>query len=223
MTATFQLWISASSICLSLLHLIFNIINLAVRVNWYQLLAKHGINSEYHPQRFHAIIQRCKCRESSITASIFKSGRGIDWWNFGCWMSKSCFTCMSSHQPCSLQGFIENTTQTLRSLSLQIQNVVCAFKCPHQVAIEKMYEDYCRGPHQFNLSGKKAKMVYRPTSFAALRIMFRNGNQNIALMIFINGHVTLSGLKNIDDSRIFAQEFYSRILSNYIRSSCCHN
>ena len=146
--------------------------------------------------------------------------RGIDWWDFAWCMSKSCFTCMSSHQPCSLQGFIENTTQTLRSLSLQIQNVVCAFKCPHQLAIEKMYEDYCRWPHQFNLSGKKAKMVYRPTSFAALRIMYNNGTQNIALMIFINGHVTLSGLKNIDDSRIFAQEFYSRILSNYIRYCC---
>ena len=130
MTATFQLWISASSICLSFLHLIFNIINLAVRVNWYQLLAKHGINSEYHPQRFHAIIQRCKCRESSITASIFKSGRGIDWWNFGCWMSKSCFTCMSSHQPCSLQGFIENTTQTLRSLSLQTSECCMRFQVP---------------------------------------------------------------------------------------------
>ena len=33
----------------------FNLISIAVCVNWYQLLAKHGICSEYQPQRFHAI------------------------------------------------------------------------------------------------------------------------------------------------------------------------
>ena len=220
MTATFQLWVSASSICLSLLHLIFNIINLAVRVNWYQLLAKHGINSEYHPQRFHAIIQRCKCRESSITASIFKSRRLV-------------LTGGTSPDACRKAAiricrrinhatYKDLTTTHLKRFAVypfKIQNVVCAFRCPHQLAIEKMYNDYCIRPQQFNLSGWKTKMVYRPTSFTALRVTYRNSNKNIALMLFVNGHVTLSGLKNIEDSQIFVQEFYSRILSDYCRSS----
>ena len=223
MTATFQLWISASSICLSFLHLIFNIINLAVRVNWYQLLTKHGINSEYHPERFHAIIQRCKSRESSITASIFKSGRVV------LTGGTSPDTCRKAAlrvcRRINHAVYKDLTATRLKRFAVyhfKIQNVVCAFKCPHQLAIEKMYDDYCRGSQRFNLAGKVAKMVYRPTSFAALRLMFRNGNQKMALMIFINGHVTLSGLKNMEDSRLFAQEFYSRILSNYIRY-CCHN
>ena len=224
MTATFQLWISASSICLSFLHLIFNIINLAVRVNWYQLLAKNGINSEYHPQRFHAIIQRSKFRESSITASIFKSGRVV---LTGGTSPDACRkTALRICRRINHAVYKDLTATRLKRFAVyrfRLQNVVCAFKCEHQLAIEKMYEDYCRWPHQFNLSSKKAKMVYRPTSFAAIRIMYRHGSQNLALMLFINGHVTLSGLKNIDDSRIFAQEFYSRILSNYIRPSCCHN
>ena len=220
MTATFQLWMSASSICISLLHLVFNIINLAVRVNWYHLLAKNRINSEYHPQRFHAIIQRCKCRQSSITASIFKSGRVV-------------LTGGTSPDACRKAAlricrrinhavYKDLTATRLKRFAVhhfKIQNVVCTFKCSHQLAIEKMHDDYCRGSQRFNLAGKNAKMVYRPTSFAALRLMFRNGNQKMALMLFINGHVTLSGLKNMEDSRLFAQEFYSRILSNYIRSS----
>ena len=80
-----------------------------------------------------------------------------------------------------------------------------------------MYEDYYRWPHQFNLDGKKAKMIYRPTSFTALRLVYNKGNQNIALMLFINGHITISGLKNSDDSHLFAQQLYTQILLNYIR------
>ena len=220
MTDTFQLLLSASSICISLLHLVFIIINLAVRVNWYHLLAKNGINSEYHPQRFHAIIQRCKSRESSITASIFKSGRVV-------------LTGETSPDACRKAAlricrrinhavYKDLTATRLKRFAVyhfNIQNVVCAFKCPHQLAIEKMYKDYCIRPQQFNLSGWKTKMVYRPTSFTALRVTYRNSNKNIALMLFVNGHVTLSGLKNIEDSQIFVQEFYSRILSDYCRSS----
>ena len=64
----------------------------------------------------------------------------------------------------------------------------------------------------------QAKMIYRPTSFTALRLSYKNETQKIALMLFINGNVTLSGLKREQDSRLFAQELYSRILANYIRS-----
>ena len=220
MTATFQLLKSASSIGLSFLHLILNIINIAVRVNWYQLLAKHGINTEYHPQRFHAIIQRWKYREYSITASIFKSGRVV---LTGGTSPDACRkAAIRICRRINHAAYKDLKTTRLKRFAVyyfKIQNVVCAFTCPHQLAIEKMYKDYCIRPQQFNLSGWKAKMVYRPTGFTALRVMYRNDNQNIALMIFINGHVTLSGLKNLEDSRIFVQEFYSRILSDYCRSS----
>lgn len=223
MTATFQLWLSASSICISFSHLLVNMINLAVRVNWYQLLAKHGINSEYDPQRFHAIIQRCKCQDSSsITALIFKSGRVV---LTGGRTPRECQkAAIRICHRINYSVYKDLTTTRLRHFSVyrfKIENVVCAFKCPHRLSISKMYEDYCRSPNQFNFEEMKAKMIYRPTHFTALRLLYKNSNRNlnIALMLFINGNVTLSGLKNLDDSRLFAQELYSRILSKYILPS----
>ena len=220
MTATFQLWVLPSSNFLSFLHLILNIISLDVRVNWYQMLAKHGINGSDEPQRFHAIIQRYRCGESSITASIFKSGRVV---LTGGTSPEACRkAALRICRRINHAAYKDLTTTRLKRFAVfhfKIQNVVCAFKCSHQLAIEKMYADYCRCPQKFNLDSKNVKMVYRPTSFTALRLMYRNGNQKIALMIFINGHVTLSGLNTEHDSRLFAQEIYSHILSHYIRSS----
>ena len=218
MTATFQLWISASSIFLSFLHLIINILNLAVRVNWYQLLSKHGTNTEYEPKRFHAIIQRCKWRDSSITASIFKTGRVVLTGGTspaGC--RKGAIRVCRRINHAVYKDLTKTRLRRFAVYRFKIQNVVCAFKCPHLLAIEKMYEDYCRWPHQFNLDGKKAKMIYRPTSFTALRLVYNKGNQNIALMLFINGHITISGLKNSDDSHLFSEQLYNQILLNYIR------
>ena len=160
---------------------------------------------EYHPQRFHAIIQRCKCRESSITASIFKSGRPV---LTGRTSPDACRKAAIRICRCINHATYKDLTSTrLKRFAVyqnKIQNVVCSLRCPHQLAIEKMYNDYCIRPQQFNLSGWKAKMVYRPTSFTSLRVMYNGGTQNIALLIFINGHVTLSGLKNVEDSQLFA-------------------
>ena len=57
-----------------------------------------------------------------------------------------------------------------------------------------------------------AKTVYRPTSFTALCLIYNIESLKIALMIFVNGNATLSGFKNSEASRIFAQEIYLRIL-----------
>lgn len=101
----------------------------------------------------------------------------------------------------------------------KVRNIVCAFKCSNRLAIEKMYADYCEWPHQFRRNGGwSAKMVYRPTTFSALRLLFQKGKQKIALMLFINGNVTLTGLKeNENDCKEIAQEIYETLLSNYIR------
>ena len=56
--------------------------------------------------------------------------RGNDRWDLTCYMSKSSIKNMSSHQPCSLQGFIENATQTLCSLSLQTPECCMRFQVP---------------------------------------------------------------------------------------------
>lgn len=227
MTATFQLWISTSSIiCISFPHIfsVLNLISIAVRVNWYQLLAKHGICSEYQPQRFHAIIQRCKCRDASITASIFKSGcvvltggRSPD----AC--RKAALRICRRINHAVYRDLTSTRLKRFACYRFKIENVVCAFKCTHQLAIEKLYEDYCKGPpQQFDFAGMQAKMIYRPTSFTALRLSYKSGTQKIALMLFTNGNVTLSGLKNEQDSQLFAQQLYSLILSNYIRSPSKH-
>ena len=73
--------------------------------------------------------------------------------------------------------FIEKEdVQLFACYRFKIENVVCAFKCTHQLAIEKLYEDYCKGPpQQFDFSGMQAKMIYRPTSFTALRLSYKSG------------------------------------------------
>lgn len=220
MTATFQLWISTSSICLSVLHLLLSMINLAVRVNWYQLLSKHGINTEYNPHKFHAIVQRCQLKNSSITALIFKSGRVV---LTGGTTPEECRkgalrVCRRVNHAV-YKDLKETRLRAFAVYHFKIQNMACAFKCKHQLALEKMYDDYIKNSHHFNISGWKAKMTYRPTSFTAVRLNYQLQNKKIALMIFINGNVTLSGFKKEEDSLLFAHEFYDKILVKYIRTS----
>lgn len=99
----------------------------------------------------------------------------------------------------------------------RVENVVAAFKCPHRLGIERMYEDYCQHPLKINIQGRRATMVYRPSRFTAVRLLYKKGDEKLALMIFINGNVTLSGLKTKEDAEQFAIEFYESILSKYER------
>ena len=153
-----------------------NLISIAVRVNWYQLLARHGICSEYQPQRFHAIIQRCKCRDASITASIFKSGcvvltggRSPDV------CRKAALRICRRINHAVYRDLTSTRLKHFACYRFKIENVVCAFKCEHQLAIEKMHEDYYKEPpQQFDCAGMQAKMIYRPTSFTPLRLSYKN-------------------------------------------------
>uniref|UniRef100_A0A183CAP1 Late endosomal/lysosomal adaptor and MAPK and MTOR activator 5 n=1 Tax=Globodera pallida TaxID=36090 RepID=A0A183CAP1_GLOPA len=40
-------------------------------------IAQNGINTEYNPRRFHAIIMRVRCRERTVSALVFRSGRVV--------------------------------------------------------------------------------------------------------------------------------------------------
>lgn len=198
--------------------------NLAVRVNWYEILAKNGINTEYNPKRFHAIIQRCRLKDgASVTALVFRTGRIV---MTGGTTQKQCQTAALRisrriNQACYGDLKHETRLKPFAVYRFQIDNVACAFKCSHQLAIEKMYEDYCHRPQQFHLDSWKAQMTYRPITFTGIRIKFekKQVKGRVALMLFINGNVTLSGLKNVEESRLFAQEFYKHFLSKYDRSS----
>lgn len=108
----------------------------------------------------------------------------------------------------------------------RIDNLVCAFKCSHRLAIERLFGAYCRSQHrQFYRYDDDAvwtvQMLYRPTTFTGVRVKFQRaeGKEKVALMLFINGNATLSGLKNFHDSQEFAQKLYDSILSKYKRTS----
>lgn len=199
--------------------------NLAVRVNWYEILAKNGINTEYNPKCFHAIIQRCRLKEgTSVTALVFRTGRVV---MTGGAEQKQCQTaamriCRRINQACYGDLKHETRLKPFAVYRFQIDNVACAFKCSHQLAIERLYENYCRRPQQFHLDSWKVQMTYRPTTFTGLRIKFekkQHKKERVALMLFINGNVTLSGMKNVEESRLFAQEFHTHFLSKYDRST----
>lgn len=228
--ATFQLWTKIQSKDLWLLTLIKKkIYYLAVRVNWYELLAKHGINTEYNPFRFHAITQRCRLNRSqslasgtvSITANIFRSGRVV---LTGGKTDEDCRSaalkiCRRINHAC-YRDLKQTYLKPFAVYHYNVENIVCAFKCSFRLAIEMMYVDYCKCPQQFQLNeGWSAKMVYRPTTFSALRLVYQKGREKIALMIFINGNVTIAGLKkkNENDCREIAQEIYEAVLTKYIR------
>ena len=131
--------------------------------------------------------------------------------------------CKRINQAC--YGDVLNKATSLKPFAVyhfQINNVVCAFKSAHKLAIEQLYLDYCRRPREFNRDGWKVHMTYRPTSFTAVRIKFQRcetKKEKIALMIFINGNVTISGYKTEQASQFFAEYLCEVILSKYNRLS----
>ena len=205
---------------------------LGVRVNWYSCLAKHGINSEYNPSRFHAIIQRCRLTdrrsgaEVSITANTFHSGRVV---LTGATSADHCRhaalkICRRINHAVYWDMKEEKRLRRFAVYRLRIENVVCAYKLPHRLGLENLDADWQRQPQKpFNIEGWNAqRVIYRPTTFSGLRLIFEKKNATgekgkLALMLFISGNVTISGMKDGEELKAFAEELNSRLLSKYER------
>ena len=110
---------------------------------------------------------------------------------------------------------------------LTIQNVVCAYKLPYRLGLEKLNEDLCRLQQQplITINGwKEERMIYRPTTFSGARLIFEKNEAagrkaKLALMLFISGNVTISGMKDGEELKAFAQELNSRLLIKYDRTT----
>ena len=109
---------------------------------------------------------------------------------------------------------------------LTIQNVVCAYKLPYRLWLEKLNEDRHRQRQQsITIDGwKEERMIYRPTTFSGARLIFEKNDAagkkaKLALMLFISGNVTISGMKDGEEMKAFAQELNSRLLIKYERTT----
>lgn len=207
--------------------------------SWYQDLAKNGINTEYSPKKFHAIIQRIKIRTRpdneletsvpskkrsnlfrSLTALIFKSGRVV-------------LTGGTTQEECKKAALritrrinfsVKQTNFSLNNF--RITNFVGLIITPYRINIEELYLYLLNIKREYRIK----KIIYEPIRFTGLRIRFKKiaANQQAekkekvwnspACLIFINGKIIVTGFVLLNDMIFFCQRLCMNIISRYNRA-----
>jgi TATA-box binding protein (TBP) (component of TFIID and TFIIIB) len=196
----------------------------------YIALARHGINTEYRPLKFHAIIMRIRHpkAEDKATALIFRSGRivltGIRKLNmanyFACRCAKSLHKSLRMANEAELAGQI-------RVQNVCVQNIVATIRLPHRLNIVRMYNDLHKkinskantinfpSSNSSILFGIVKKVNMDFTIFPALRLKVElcceksedGGNSSkiaeiLSILIFATGRIIFTGFRN---SNLFHQ------------------
>lgn len=173
-------------------------------------MARNGWNTEYRPQRFHAIIMRMRRNQPghdhhhrrTVAALIFQTGRvvltGVQHPAQG---RAEAERIKSRLQKALLSSGI-STIPLLGVHSLRVVNLVGAHTMPHRLAIERFV---MMNQHPHHLHEQFYHIRYDPTIFPALRcklsICCRPNAQeevvNASCLIYISGKIIVTGLRTI--------------------------
>lgn len=144
--------------------------------NQFLCIAQRGINTEYRPRRFHAIVMRLRQQQqqqTTVAALIFRSGRVV---------------LTGVPEPRLARAYARRVRRRIQhSLGLpllniervRIVNVVGAHTMPHRMAVERMSAD-----------SRLTQPVYDPTIFPALRFKFCSAT----CLVYISGKVIVTGV-----------------------------
>jgi TATA-box binding protein (TBP) (component of TFIID and TFIIIB) len=191
----------------------------------YIALARNGINTEYRPHKFHAIIMRIRHPqqgEDKATALIFRSGRivltGLKRPDLGKFFARRC--AKSLHKSLRMANEAELADQ-IRVQNIFIQNVVATIRLPHRLNIVRMYNDlqkrlhskantiYFPSPNSPILFGNIKKVSMDFTIFPALRLKIElcrekseEGKESskiagiVSILIFATGRIIFTGFRD---------------------------
>ncbi|KAL3125606.1 hypothetical protein niasHT_005493 [Heterodera trifolii] len=195
------------SVQLRTAHLRPSVRNFPVRCNDLSILDTHsapayrgylgitrGVNTEYNPRRFHAIIMRIRTPTGkTVAALVFQSARVV--------LTGVPHPSSANKMAARVLRRIQHTQSgiTLDIHQLRVVNIVGVQTFPQRISVERL---------QNTLGG-----TYDPTIFPALRCKLLNG---VTCLIYISGKVIVTGAKTLD---VIQHSFnhLSSILPNYYR------
>jgi len=162
--------------------------------NFHQI-ARNGINTEYNPQRFHAIIMRIRHQNYKTTAAlIFQSSKVVltgvpspeDARKIAWRITKSI---KSSYKAAKCEEMYDICVRHLR-----VTNIVGSYRQPNRLAIENIY-GYLK--QQRLIQKDFCQIFYEPTIFPALLFKMKNKEEKeTAYLIYISGRIIMTGLTN---------------------------
>ncbi|KAL3123849.1 hypothetical protein niasHT_004943 [Heterodera trifolii] len=155
-------------------------------------IAQRGVNTEYNPRRFHAIIMRIRYGAKTVAALIFQSARVV--------LTGVPHPDQAHKFAARVLRRIQYTQcRTMTIYELRVVNIVGVLTFDQRIRVEKL---------QQSLGG-----IYDPTIFPALRCELDNGT---TCLIYISGKVILTGVKNVETLQN-SFDYLSKIVPNYFR------
>nr|CAD2188767.1 unnamed protein product [Meloidogyne enterolobii]CAD2197780.1 unnamed protein product [Meloidogyne enterolobii]CAD2200983.1 unnamed protein product [Meloidogyne enterolobii]CAD2201835.1 unnamed protein product [Meloidogyne enterolobii] len=156
-------------------------------------IARNGINTEYNPKRFHAIIMRIRHANYKTTAAlIFQSSKvvltGVPRPEFALRMAwKVTRSIQKSYSAAKCKEVWAISVRCLK-----VTNIVGSFRCNNKLSIEQIYRHL---KIQNKLKKMNKQIFYEPTIFPALRFkMMEEGYKAVSILIYISGRVIMTGL-----------------------------
>lgn len=196
-----------------------------LRYGW---LALHGINTEYHPRKFHSIRMRVRQQQSdgganpavaTVSALIFRNGKVV--------------ICGAPSERCAMRAArtvlhrVRHSLQrgatvdhyqhqhrhpACRIVNYRVHNVVGSLAATHRIAIDRLHADiYLLGMHQAHFQ----RSLYDPALFPAVRLKFKLTPQIIlSISIFQSGKLIVSGARKSQELQT-CFDFIGPFISSY--------
>ncbi|KAL7079409.1 hypothetical protein ACQ4LE_001664 [Meloidogyne hapla] len=179
-------------------------------------IARNGINTEYNPKRFHAIIMRIRLKNYRTTAAlIFQSSKVVltgvpkpELARKMAWKVSSSIQKFYNASKCEELYYI-----SVRSL--KVTNIVGSYRHTNKLFIEQIYKHL---KDQNKLQKGFCQILYEPSIFPALRFkMKEEGNKEVSCLIYISGRVIMTGLTSENQMNNLFNNFLLKLLKKFPR------
>jgi TATA-box binding protein (TBP) (component of TFIID and TFIIIB) len=179
----------------------------------YLAIANRSPNSEYRPQKFHAIIQRLHCiPQKSSTALIFRSTKVVLTGAGACRMdAESIGQQLCRRIDFALQHIHGRQKRRCRVNNLLVRNMVGSVRLPFKVPAPLCLQH----SQWFADAEHKWALIFDATVFPALRCKITSrdgGSKKIAtILAFNNGKMIITGVKCETMLKTIYEKFYKFI------------
>ncbi|KAL7076277.1 hypothetical protein ACQ4LE_004631 [Meloidogyne hapla] len=179
-------------------------------------IARKGINTEYNPKRFHAIIMRIRLKNYRTTAAlIFQSSKVV---LTGVPKSKLARK-MAWKVSRSIKKFYNaakcRELYEISVISLKVTNIVGSYRHKNKLFIEQIYKHL---KQQNKLQKGFRQIFYEPSIFPALRFKMKEGeNKEVSCLIYISGRVIMTGLTSEKQLKNLFDNYLLQVLKKFPR------
>lgn len=183
-------------------------------------IAQHGVNTEYCPSRFHAIIMRIRTRAGrTVAALVFRSARVV---------------LTGVTHPDKAQMFAQRVLRRLQHTQQHISTTTTEHHHHHPFVIHQLRVVNIVGVHTFGqrisverleahiraaFGGGGSSCIYEPSMFPALRwrLPSISGGATATCLLYISGKVVVTGVATMSALRATFAFVQDTVVPNYFR------